>query len=85
VQKAKLTIDITKATCFTLFRVMQASGPVDGDVALIPVQPRGTFHAATRADPTELEKAVKDRTVVAHVISALLPHERVHIIWSHLG
>jgi hypothetical protein len=79
------TVDITEATCFTLFRVVQASCPVDGDVALIPVQPRSALHAATCADPAELEKAVKDRTVVTNVISALLSDERVHIIRGHLG
>ena len=68
----KLTIDVAEATCFALLCVVETASPVHGDVALAAVQPCGTLHAASSADTAELEQTVKDGTVVADVVPALL-------------
>ena len=50
-----LTIYITKAASFALFGVMKTTGPIDGYVAFLSVEARGTLHTAACADATELE------------------------------
>jgi len=55
--------------------VVQTASPIDGNVALLAIETRGTLHAATGANSAELEQAVKDRAVVADVVFALLSHK----------
>lgn len=81
---AVLTIDIAETTGLRLLRVMKPASPVDRDVALLAIQASGTLHAAASADTTKLEETIKDRTVVAHVVLALLAHVVVHVIRGHL-
>lgn len=64
--------------------MVKTTGPVDGNVALLPVQSRSSFHAATGADAAELEQPIKDRTVVADVVFPLLAHVAVHVIRGDL-
>lgn len=59
---------------------MEASGPVDGNIAFTTVQSRCTFHTTTRTDTTEFEQPIEDRTIVSDVILSLLLRERVHIV-----
>lgn len=63
---------------------MEAAGPVDGDVALLAVEPSGTLHAAAGTDAAELEETVEDGAVVADVKFGLLPLEVLHVFWADL-
>ena len=63
---------------------MQATGPVDSDIALVAVEPGSALHAAASANTTELEQAVEHGAVVAHIVFALLSHEAVHVVWGDL-
>jgi hypothetical protein len=59
---------------------MQATRPVDCDIALSSVQTRRAFHCATRADTAELEQPIEHRAVVSDVVLALLLREVVHVV-----
>lgn len=74
------TIDITEAASLAFLCVMQASSPVDSNVALLAVQTGGSFHRATGADSTELEETVEDRTIVTNIVLGLLTHVTIHIV-----
>ena len=50
-----------------LFGVMQAAGPVDGDLCRLLVQLHGAGHRAASGELTELVQTVKHGTVLAHV------------------
>jgi hypothetical protein len=63
---------------------MKTSSPIDCDVAFATVQTRCTLHATTRADTTELEESVKDRTIITNIVFPLLLGERVHIVGCDL-
>lgn len=63
---------------------MKSASPVDRDVAFLAIQTGGAFHAATRANTTELEQTVKDGTVVSDIVFALLAHVAIHVVWRHL-
>lgn len=41
--KEDRTVDKTKPTCFALLGVVQTTGPIHGDVALIPAQARSSL------------------------------------------
>lgn len=43
--------------------MVQAAGPVDGDVGGAVVQPRGAVHRAAGRDAAEVEEAVEDGAV----------------------
>ena len=66
------TIDIAESAGFALLGVMETASPVDGNITFAPIQSRSTLHAATGADSAELEKAVKDWTIVSHIKASLL-------------
>lgn len=78
------TVDVTETTGFALLGVVEATSPVDGDVALLAVEAGGALHAATGADATEFEEAVKDGTVVSDVVFALLLLIGVHVVGCDL-
>lgn len=78
------TVDIAEAAGLALLCVVQAAGPVDGNVALAAVQASGALHGAAGADAAELEQAVEDRAVVADVVLALLAREVVHVVGRDL-
>ena len=77
-----LTVHITKPASFALLRVMQASRPVDGDIALPSIQPCSTLHTATCANSAELKQAIEDWAIVTNIVFALLLGEVVHVIRS---
>jgi hypothetical protein len=79
-RRAEHTIDVAKPTSLALLRVVEPAGPIDSDIAFPTIQPRSTFHATTRTNATELEKAVKYRTIVTNVEAALLFLEVLHVI-----
>lgn len=62
---------------------MEATSPIDGDVAFSAVQSRSALHAASSADTTELEQAVEDRTIVTDVVFSLLLAKVVHVVGSN--
>lgn len=64
--------------------MVETTGPVDGDVALVAVQTGGALHAAAGADAAELEQAVKDRAVISDIVLALLSHKGVHVVGRDL-
>lgn len=74
------TVDVAEATRFTLFRVMQASSPVDGHIALSPIEPCCALHTTAGADAAEVEQTIKHWTVIADVVFALLFLIVVHIV-----
>lgn len=80
VRVVRPTVNITETACFALFRMVETSGPVDGNVAFISVKTRSAFHAATGTNSAKLEKSVKDRTVITDVIPALLSCKPVHVV-----
>lgn len=76
------TIDIAKSTGFALLGVVQSTSPIDGDVALLPVETGCALHGAASADTTELEQPVKDRTIITDVVLSLFAHVTVHVVWG---
>ena len=78
------TVDVTEAASFAFLCVMQTTGPVDGNVALVTVQARGALHRAAGTDAAELEQTIENRTIVANVVFALLAHETVHVVGRNL-
>ena len=78
------TIDVAEPASFALLGMMESTGPVYRDVALVPVQPRGALHAAAGADAAKLEEAVKHGAVVPDVVLALLAHMIVHVVGRDL-
>lgn len=62
---------------------MQAASPVDGNFALLAVQSRRALHAATCANPTELEQSVEHWTIISDIVFALLFTVRLHIVWRY--
>jgi hypothetical protein len=61
---------------------MQATRPVDSDVALASVQTRSTLHCSACADAAELEQTIKDRAIVANVVLTLLLCKVLHVVWG---
>jgi hypothetical protein len=59
---------------------MQATSPVDGDVAFATVQTSSTFHTATSTDSTEFKEAVKDWAIITDIVLALLFAVRLHVV-----
>ena len=80
--RRRLTVHIAKPASFALLCVMQASRPVDSDIALSSIQPCSTLHTATCADPAKLKQAIEDWAIVTNVVFALLLGEVVHVIRS---
>lgn len=74
------TVDVAEATGLALLGVMQTTGPVDGDVALLAVESGGTLHGSARTDATEFEKAIEDGTIVADIVLSLLARITVHVV-----
>lgn len=62
--------------------MVQTSSPVDGNIAFLAIQSRGTLHGSTSADATELEQAVKDRAVVSYIVLALLLGKLFNVVGS---
>ncbi|RUS29160.1 hypothetical protein BC938DRAFT_480982 [Jimgerdemannia flammicorona] len=60
-------IHIAKSGCLGLLGVMQAAGPVDGDVCLATVDLVGGTDGATGGNRAELKKTFKYRAVLAHI------------------
>ena len=56
------TVDIAEAAGLALFGVVQAAGPVDGNVALFAVEPGRALHASAGADAAELEQTDRKST-----------------------
>lgn len=77
---AWLTIDVAETTGFALLGVMQATSPIDRDVALLAIESSSTLHRASSADTAELKEAVENGAIVADVVSSLLAHVGVHVI-----
>ena len=67
VVQAEPTVDITEATRFALLSVVETTSPVDCCFTFLPVETSSSFHAATGTDSTELEKTIKDGTVISNI------------------
>lgn len=83
VGRGLITIDIAKPTRLALLRMMQPARPIDRNIALPPIQPRRPLHTAPRTNPTKLKQPIENRTIIAHIILALLLGKAVHIIRRH--
>lgn len=81
--RCKHTINVTETRRFALLRMMQPTGPIDRDITLAAIQPRGALHTATCADAAKLKQAIEDGTVISHVVLALLATKLLHIIRGH--
>ena len=75
-----LTIDIAEPTSLTLLSMMQATRPINRDVALLPVQASGPFHGATTANAAELEESIEDGTIVPYVELRLFLLISFHVV-----
>lgn len=64
--------------------MMETTGPVDGNVALLAVKASGALHAAAGADAAKFKKAIKDGTVITDVELALLLLVGVHVVGGDL-
>jgi len=76
----KHTVDIAETTGFAFLSVVKTTSPIDGDVALLSVESRGTLHTTTRTDTAKLEKAIEHGTIISDVVFSLLSHETVHVV-----
>lgn len=63
---------------------MKTTCPIDRNVAFATVEACSTLHTATSRDTTELEEAIKHRTIVTDIELALLFHKGIHVVWRHL-
>jgi hypothetical protein len=77
----KHTVNVAEATGLAFLGVMEATSPIDGDVALLAVESRSALHATARTDTTKLEETVEYRAIISDIVFSLLPHEAVHIVW----
>ena len=58
------TIDVTKSRGFGFFSVMEATGPIDGDVDLVETQLDRSIDRRTARVLIEFVQAIKDRTIL---------------------
>lgn len=77
------TVHVAETASLALLRMMQTTSPIDGNVALLSVEPCSAFHGSTGTDATELEKTIEYRAVIADVVLGLLAHVTVHIVWRN--
>jgi hypothetical protein len=78
----KHTVDITESTGFALLGVVQPTSPIDGYVAFLAVEASSALHGPASTDTTELEQAVKHRTIITDIVLSLLAHVAVHVVWG---
>lgn len=64
--------------------MVKTTGPVNGNVTLVAVEPSGTLHTTTRADTAKLEEPIENGTIVSDIVLALLLREGVHIVRCNL-
>lgn len=60
-------VDVTEAGRLELLGVVQAAGPVDGDVTAVLVQLHGAVQRRARVHGTKVVQALEHRTILAHV------------------
>lgn len=65
--------------------MVETTGPVDRNVALVAIQTRGALHTPTGADAAKFKQTVKDGTIVSYVVFALFLGVLIHVIRRHLG
>ena len=58
-------VHVAEAAGFALFRVVEAAGPVDGEVGLVIAELAGGVHAGAGVEGAVLEEPVEDGAVVA--------------------
>lgn len=68
-------VDVTESRGFGFLGVVEAAGPIDGDVGVAAVEFDGGADGATSGSLTEVEEAVEDRTVFADVEALELTRE----------
>lgn len=66
-------VDIAKPRGLTLLGVVEATGPVDGDIAIVVIQLDGAADRAAGVSLAEGVEAVEDRTVLADIEALELP------------
>lgn len=64
--------------------MVKSTGPVNGNVALVAVEPGGTLHTTTRANTAKLKEPIEDGTVISDIVFALLLREGVHVVRCNL-
>jgi hypothetical protein len=75
-----LTVHVAKAAGFALLGVVEATRPVDGNIAFLSIEPSSTFHATTSTNTTELEEAIEDGTVIANIELCLFSLIALHVL-----
>jgi hypothetical protein len=73
-------VHVAEARGLALLGVVQAAGPVDADVGLLAVEARGAADRARGGDLAELEEAVEDGAVLAHVEALQLAQVVLHVV-----
>lgn len=59
---------------------MQPTRPIHSHITFPAIQPRSSFHTASRTDATKLEQAIENRTVISHIVPTLLLGKAIHIV-----
>lgn len=83
-QNPRRTVDIAEATCFAFLRMMQASSPIDSNVAFLAIESRCTLHGSASTDATELEKAIDNGAIVSNIELRLFFLICVHVLRCYL-
>ncbi|KAJ8576738.1 hypothetical protein ON010_g2470 [Phytophthora cinnamomi] len=76
-------VHVAEAGGLRALAVVQATGVVDDDVSRSGIQFGGATDGSRRVELAELEEAVKDRAVLAHVEALQLAQILVHVVGRH--
>ena len=76
-------IKVAESRCLRLFRVVEATRPVDGNVAFFAVKPRGALHRATATDAAKFKQTIENRTVVTDIEFDLFLGKQVGVFRRH--
>lgn len=65
--------------------MVQATGPIYGDVAFLAVQACSSLHRTTAANATEFKKTIKHWAIVSDVETSLLLAVILHVVWANFA
>ena len=78
-------VNVAEAGRFGFFGVVQATGPVDGDVGLVVCEFAGGVKGGAGVERAVVVKAVEDGAVITHVVlkAFVVGFRRQHISWCY--
>jgi len=80
----KLTVYVAEPRCFALFRMVEATGPINRNVAFSTVESCSAFHTATPGNAAKLEQTVEYWAIVSDIVFPLLFGILFHVIRRNL-